>query len=283
MDRMFKTEAELKHSTIVYTYPCGVADIIHSTKGFMESGWEAAGAKPQQQRRSRKEDGEESVPDMGRSMRRARAQLRRLALANDFRWFVTLTLDQTKIDRCDPKIVAKKLGQWADNMVRRHGLKYVLVPELHKKGGIHFHGFFNDVVTTTYSGHNDKNGHPIYNISDWPYGFTTAIELYGDYGSAVGYVTKYIGKGDSKPMGRWYYSGGALALPEKVYADLDRNDLLVEYAEDAVEISIPGSMLTVIHTRKEQDNVLQEKDNGNAGQPRLSSDAERNGIHGAGG
>lgn len=253
----------------------------------MESGWEAAGAKPQQQRRSRKEEGEESVPDLGRSMRRARANLRRLALANDFRWFVTLTLDQAKIDRCDPKVVAQKLGRWADNMVRRHGLKYVLVPELHKKGGIHFHGFFNDAVTTTYSGHNDKCGHPIYNISEWPYGFTTAIELYGDYGSAVGYVTKYIGKGDSKPMGRWYYSGGALAQPEKVYADLDRNDLLVEYAEDAVEISIPGSTLTVIHDyrhiRKEQDNVLQEKDNGDAGQPRVPSDAERNGIHGAGG
>lgn len=280
---MFKTEAELKHSTIVYTYPCGVVDIIHSTKGFIESGWEAAGAKPQQQRRSRKEDGEEPVPDMGRSMRRARAQLRRLALANDFRWFVTLTLDPAKIDRFDPKVVAKKLGQWADNMVRRHGLKYILVPELHKKGGIHFHGFFNDVVTTIYSGHNDGNGHPIYNISEWPYGFTTAIELYGDYGSAVGYVTKYIGKGDSKPMGRWYYSGGALAQPEKVYADLDRNDLLVDYAGDAVEISIPGSMLTVIHTRKEQDNVLQEKDDGNAGQPRIPTDPERDGVHRDGG
>lgn len=269
MGRMSKTEAELKHSAIVYTYPCGVVDIIHSTKGFLESGWEAAGAKPQQQRRSRDKKEGESVPDLGRSMRRARANLRRLALANDFRWFVTLTLDQTKIDREDPKIVAKKLGQWADNMVRRKGLKYVLVPELHKKGGIHFHGFFNDVVTTTYSGHNDKQGHQIHNILDWPYGFTTAIELYGDYGSAVGYVCKYIGKGNRKPMGRWYYSGGALAQPHKMYADLDRHDILEEYGKDAVEISVPGQMLTVVHKypeiRKEQ-SYEQEQGDRDAGQ-----------------
>lgn len=191
-------------------------------------------------------------------MRRARANLRRLALANDFRWFVTLTLDPAKIDREDAKIVAKKLGQWADNMVRRKGLKYVLVPELHKKGGIHFHGFFNDVVTTTFSGHYDGAGHEIHNILDWPYGFTTAIELYGDYGSAVGYVTKYIGKGDSKPMGRWYYSGGALAQPGKVYADLDRGELLDEYTGEAVEIYVPGQTLTIIHTRR-KDDVLQKE------------------------
>lgn len=191
-------------------------------------------------------------------MRRARANLRRLALANDFRWFVTLTLDPAKIDREDAKIVAKKLGQWADNMVRRKGLKYVLVPELHKKGGIHFHGFFNDAVSIVDSGHRDSGGHVIYNLPEWTLGFTTAIELYGDYGSAVGYVTKYIGKGNEKPMGRWYYSGGALAQPSKVYADLDRGELLDEYTGEAVEIYVPGQTLTIIHTRR-KDDVLQKE------------------------
>ena len=259
MDRMSRNASELKHSAIVYTYPCGVVDIVHSTAGFMEAGWEAAGAKPQpHERRSREKGKVAEGADLERSMRRARAKLRRLALANDFKWFVTLTLNPRMIDRNDGAAVARALGQWADNMVRRKGLKYILVPELHRKGGIHFHGFFNDAVKVTDSGHKDAAGHPIYNLPEWTLGFTTAIELYGDYPSAVGYVTKYIGKDDVRPMGRWYYSGGALAEPRKVYADLDRAELLVEYAGYDVEYSIPGGKILVIQTKEEQD-VLQEE------------------------
>lgn len=257
MERMSKSASELRHSTIVYTYPCGVVDIIHSTSGFKEAGWEAAGAKPQPQRRSRERGKIAEGTDLERSMRRARAKLRRLALANDFKWFVTLTLDPAKIDRNDGAAVARALGRWADNMVRRKGLKYVLVPELHQKGGIHFHGFFNDAVEVVDSGHHDKAGHPIYNLPEWTLGFTTAIALYGDYPSAVGYVTKYIGKQGLRPMGRWYYSGGRLQEPSKVYADLDRET--VEECGKAVEFSIPGARLTVVHTRKDEDDVLQKE------------------------
>ena len=48
-------------------------------------------------KREKKSDGEDRL----RSMRRARSKLRRLALANDFQYFVTLTLDGSKIDRYD--------------------------------------------------------------------------------------------------------------------------------------------------------------------------------------
>ena len=250
MERMSKTASELKHSTIVYTYDCGVVDIIHSTSGFMEAGWEARGKSENLQTPGKREKGKIAEgADMERSMRRARANLRRLALANDFRWFVTLTLDPQKIDRCDGEAVAKALGRWADNMVRRKGLKYVLVPELHKKGGIHFHGFFNDAVKAVDSGHFDADGHPVFNLPEWALGFTTAIELYGDYPSAVGYVTKYIGKQGIRPMGRWYYSGGALKHPKKTYADLDKET--VEECGNAVEFSIPGGKITVCHTKME--------------------------------
>lgn len=249
MEIMSKTASELKHSTIVYTYDCGVVDIIHSTSGFMEAGWEARISEAVPRPSPREAGKTASGDDMARSMRRARANLRRLALANDFRWFVTLTLDPAKIDRDDGKAVAKALGRWADNMVRRKGLKYVLVPELHKKGGIHFHGFFNEACKVERSGHFDSEGHEIFNLPEWTLGFTTAIELYGDYASAVGYVTKYIGKQGTRPMGRWYYSGGPLKTPEKTYADLDREE--VRKCGKAVEFAIPGGNLCVVHTKKE--------------------------------
>lgn len=250
MEIMSKTEAELLHNTIVYTYPCGVVDIIQSTRGFIESGWECSTLGESKTKPKVREKGKVSEgSDMERSMRRARAKLRRLALANDFKWFVTLTLDPAKIDRNDGAAVAAALGRWADNMVRRKGLKYVLVPELHKKGGIHFHGFFNDVVEAVPSGHYDGAGHPVFNLPQWSLGFTTAIALYGDYPSAVGYVTKYIGKQGVRPMGRWYYSGGPLAQPSKTYADLDPAEM--QNCGKPVEFFIPGAKLHVWHTKKE--------------------------------
>lgn len=147
--------------------------------------------------------------------------MRELALANDLGLFVTLTLDGSVIDRYDMAAITKRLNVWLDNQVRRRGLAYVLVPERHKDGAIHFHGLFNDALEVVDSGHTDKEGHTIYNLPRWSLGFTTAIRLYGDREKAIGYVTKYIGKQGEKPGGRWYYSGGALCRPEVTYCDMD--------------------------------------------------------------
>ena len=246
MDRMSKPEYQLRHNAIIYRYGCGAVDYIVADKmDFLESGWERSiDNAPSPREKGKVSEG----ADMERSMRRARAKVRRLALANDFEWFVTLTLDPEKIDRNDGKAVAQALSRWADNMVRRKGLRYILVPELHKKGGIHFHGFMsaND-LTAEPSGHYDRNGHPIFNLPQWGLGFSTAIRLYGDYPQAVGYVSKYIGKQEFRPMGRWYYSGGNLQQPEKIYADLDWSILSEEYCGKAVEIEVPGRKLLVIH------------------------------------
>lgn len=159
--------------------------------------------------------------DKERSMRRARAKLRRLALANDFEYFVTLTLDGAKIDRYDPKAVVKALGQWSDNMVRRHGLRYILVPERHKDGALHFHGFMGGRGLKATDSGVEWDGRPVYNLPQWTLGFSTAQRLYGDYHAAVGYCCKYIGKQGERPAGRWYYSGGALAEPVKEYLEMD--------------------------------------------------------------
>ena len=90
-----------------------------------------------------------------RARRRAATKVRDLALSNRFRWFVTLTLDRERIDRYDVGVITKKLNQVMDNLVRRRGLAYVLVPERHKDGAVHFHGFFTDAVRAVESGHTD--------------------------------------------------------------------------------------------------------------------------------
>ena len=194
------------------------------TSGLFQPGVERpADMKPKARAAGKKAEG----ADMERSMRRARAKLRRLALANDFEYFVTLTLDPAKIDRYDGAAVTKALGRWADNMVRRHGLRYILVPERHKDGAFHFHGFFAGKGLEIVDSGVKWDGRPVYNLPQWTLGFSTAQRLYGDYHAAVGYCCKYIGKqAGERPLGRWYYSGGPLQEPEKEYIEVDYNSLV---------------------------------------------------------
>lgn len=252
--------ADLGGNAILYRYPGGELDIIcASSKAFVPPGWESSedfsraarrGPDPAKREKGKKSDGDDAL----RSMRRARANLRRLALANGFEYFVTLTLDPDKVDRYNGAAVTRALNQWCDNMVRRHGLRYILVPEQHKDGAFHFHGFMaGDGLTVADSGV-QWDGRPVYNLPQWKLGFTTAQRLYGEYSAAVGYCCKYIGKqAGQRPLGRWYYSGGALAKPEKLYVTLDYAGLAEDYRSEAVEMEIPGTKLLVIHTQERKD------------------------------
>lgn len=255
-----KNGQEIYHNAIVYTYPDGACDVICSDiLLFREPGWEAAEdwgrlgeaeRKPKQAPGPREAGKKSEGADMERSMRRARAKLRRLALANHFEYFVTLTLAPEKIDRYDPAAVTKALGRWADNMVRRHGLRYILVPERHQDGAFHFHGFMAGHGLKAVDSGVEWDGKPVYNLPQWTLGFTTAQRLYGDYHAAVGYCCKYIGKQEGeRALGRWYYSGGALMEPAKVYADLDYRQV-----DNAVEFSIPGAKIKVSRTKGEQND-----------------------------
>lgn len=156
-----------------------------------------------------------------RAQRRARVAVRDLGLSNDWAYFVTLTLDPQRINRYDPVEVVKHLNHWLDNHVRRDGLAYVLVPEHHKDGAIHFHGFFNGALPVVDSGHTDSGGHRVFNLPAWGWGFSTAIELYGEKAAAVAYCCKYVAKQQEKIGGRWYYSGGKLRRPDVRWSDVD--------------------------------------------------------------
>ncbi len=245
-------------------YPDGSREVMVSERAiFREAGWEEVSDKWDSCKESpefetpwvelsayrceREEDKEieRCALNLARAKRRAKAAVSDLALSNDFRYFVTLTLDKSKVDRYDVKEITKKLNNWCDNHVRREGLKYVLVAEKHRDGAIHFHGFFNGVLPVIDSGTIapagggkprrprsakarqellESGGHVVFNLPAWTLGFTTAIELYGERRAAVGYVTKYITKADEKVGGRWYYSGGDLKRPVVEYADVDYTD-----------------------------------------------------------
>lgn len=225
---------------------------------FRESGWELSNKWDSEERYPSEHPDE--VGNVARAKRRARSAVADLAMSNDFRYFVTLTLDPSRVNRYDPAEVVRRLNNWLDNHVRRDGLAYVLVPEYHKDGAIHFHGFFNGALEAVDSGTLDtgtgkpkkprsaaqralwlsEGAHVVYNLPAWHLGFTTAIELYGQRSAAVGYVCKYVTKQQTKIGGRWYYSGGALLRPDVSYDDIDYTDVFDAYPDNVFTIDSLG-------------------------------------------
>lgn len=189
---------------------------------------------------------DESPKGLNRAAARARKQLFELAACNDFELFITLTLDQKEVDRYDVRGVVKKTGVWLDNLVRRHDFKYILVPELHKDGAVHFHGLVTaGGLRLCESGRKAKDNRPILNIRNWRWGFSTAVRLSGDYGNVCRYVCKYITKsgGEGPILGRYFYRGGALLRPVVKYYDADWK----EVEGKAVQVEDAG--LTLIYRK----------------------------------
>jgi hypothetical protein len=171
----------------------------------------------------RKSSGRVSIEDQiceardyqSEARRRAVSRCRDLgACAPDLGLFVTLTLDASRINRYDYTEIVRSASTWLDNRVRRDGLKYLLVPELHKDGAIHFHGMINDVLARTNSGIRHA-GKVVYNLPAWSYGFTTAQRITGQDGAwkVAQYCLKYMTKSTEKIGGRYYLHGGAFAEP----------------------------------------------------------------------
>lgn len=183
------------------------------------------GLVSESERKARKTvKGETNGEGAVRAARRAKKQVFELCACNDFDLFFTLTLNKELIDRYDYKAAVRKFGQWADNHVRRAGLKYVAVPELHKDGAIHFHGLCNSAGAGRLVDSGKKSrGQTVYNLPSWRLGYTTAIPLYGERGAAAHYVAKYVTKqqGGGTIGGRYYYHGGDLQHARCVYLHAD--------------------------------------------------------------
>lgn len=215
-----------------------------------------------------------SWESLQRSMRRARVKVRDYCLSTDMKYFCTFTLDQEKIDRYDIKVITNKLNRWLSHQVQRRGIAYVMVPELHQDGAIHFHGMLTEGLEVVDSGtiiprgedrprrpRSDEQerawlragGRKVYNLPGWPYGFTTALQLEGCYEAAVNYVCKYISKGlgespgylPCKVGGRWYYSGGALGRPDVEFFNSNMEDLQDAFGGSAHVIDLSRSLSEV--------------------------------------
>ena len=127
----------------------------------------------------------------------------------------------------------QKLQRWLKNQTYRHNVGYLLVAEYHKKDQrIHAHFLcngalkvvFNDIykvkqIKRPVTGETvrryhlqDRIQYPVYNVSGWNLGFSTAIEVYGSPARLANYVLKYITKQNSRIFGKSYWSSKNIKL-----------------------------------------------------------------------
>lgn len=164
---------------------------------------------------------------------RARSAVRELVLCNPFDLFVTVTIDPKKFDRYDLPKFRAAFAQWIRDFNKKHGLqiKYVFIPETHKNGAWHMHGFIMglplsmlqpftlDMRLPKYIRKKLQQGEAIYNWQDYQekFGFVD-IELVRSRERAASYVTKYITKDLARSVtavgAHLYYASQGLSRAE---------------------------------------------------------------------
>ena len=156
---------------------------------------------------------------------RAKNTINDIALANDFRYFFTLTFSP-KFDRFDLYQLLNKFRSHLRVMRDNSGksIKYLIVPEQHKDGAWHFHGFFsNDIEPFIYF--NDYGYRSIYNMDSL--GFIN-IDVIQNKLRVSSYVTKYVTKNMGSGIKKYrnsYFCSTGLNRGEVIYEKLYDNEV----------------------------------------------------------
>lgn len=239
----------IHHNAKIWSYPDGNYKLrVASSPIYKESGWESASFIPNAKISKPKDMTNDTRDD---SINRAKTSICDIGRLNDFTMFVTLTLNAKKIDRYDIDEIRKKVKSTFSNLVERYNILYLLIPELHKDGAIHFHGLIKGPLKIVDSGKVKVNGkRPIdkdyakrlgyteadckvvYNLPQWKWGFSNAVIIPEEERTfTVKYMTKYITKDCQKIFGNFYFAGGdgLLRKPPSMLTDMDYNKVAYDW------------------------------------------------------
>ena len=127
------------------------------------------------------------------SLSRTKRNIVDLILCNPFEYFCTFTFNPDKIARYDYSVCQKKIRNFFNNFKSRYApdFKYLIIPEFHEDGAIHFHG----VCSGFPDGELKRN---TYGYLDWEryrksFGFFNCSKI-RNYNACAFYVSKYVTK-----------------------------------------------------------------------------------------
>ena len=171
------------------------------------------------------------------SLSRSRSLLLAKALCNKWDWFCTFTIDQTKYDRYSLNTWYKDFSQFIrDERKRGYSIRYLFVPEMHKDGAWHLHGFMSgDMELQSFleyrkAGNKVKQSLIDHGFYNWPsyqkkFGFCSFGPIRSPVRSAF-YISKYITKDNSRLVtdlgAKMFYSSVGLNVAAKagdIYGD----------------------------------------------------------------
>ncbi len=174
-------------------------------KAVRESGWEER--YKTKIKEEEKEVGIEEITEkvkLNNNISRSRSTIFELAMCNDWKYFITCTLDKEKYDRTNLKKFQKDLSQFVRDQRKKWKvkIKYILIPELHQDGqSWHMHGLLqgikDEMVSSFVSGkHPQKLIDKGYvNWKDYyrKFGFVSLGQV-KNHEAVAKYITKYISK-----------------------------------------------------------------------------------------
>lgn len=252
MTTLSATQADVFSNARVKLYPNTEVLQVANDFIFRAAGWEprkrAYDVPPKGQ-------GKDPLRAMSVSRARARAAVRDIALCNRFTHFFTWTLDASLIDRYDADEVKRRVTSTLKNLGYRKGFRYVIVPEFHKDGAIHFHGLCIlgsvriEAASNPYTGQpiTTERGQQVYNMADWTLGFSSCIPIDENYERTCNYIVKYLSKDSRKIFGKWYLaSRDLIKRPDIALIDggMDYTDFREAYP-DSYEIPLYNDICMV--------------------------------------
>lgn len=176
-----------------------------------------------EEKQEQKEDNEK----MRESIARTKRIIYEYAMCNIWDYFVTLTLDANKVDRNNLKevyhkfrsiMIAINASVTGEDWGRQKKVEYIIIPEFHKNGAVHFHGLMRGFHKSDLR----YNEHGKLEWRHWRDNFGYCnMQKIKNADAVSAYITKYCTKdlrATIKQKGsHMFYASHGLKKPEVIY------------------------------------------------------------------
>ena len=209
---------------------------------------------------------------LNNNITRARTTVRELGYCNQWELFFTFTINQQFYDRYNLADFRKVLSQWIRNYNKKYSLKikYLLIPEQHKDGAWHFHGFLiglpishlkkfeiGDIMGQKIA---DKvlAGCTVYNWLAYQgkFGFCS-LETIRNQERAVNYIIKYITKELAQSVdslgAHLYYASKGLERAEELKRGKLLQEIPIDFENEHCKIT---NFSAVDYTAAQLENII---------------------------
>lgn len=181
------------------------------------------------------------------ALNRARKLIRDYAFNNSWTHFITITISSTKFNRYkDKDKFVKRLLKYFDNYRQMidSTFRYLLVPEFHDDGAVHFHGYviMSDSKYLKFLYYDHKKRRALYTHIKIlkTFGICQFVRISSNTLSSANYITKYMVKGFQKIFSRYYFASKGLKRSEVVYSGF--------YASNGIDHVVKKLPLKIYHS-----------------------------------